>query len=115
MIYGRGYRFDHNGWIYLHVEGEPYDRGFQHGYLARRNCKGPWEAWTISPNCRADAPGFIHGDESRRIPFRFPPRGGGGLRPPSPVRGRFRARVEHTQASLLANVGKVFYARRTAR
>jgi hypothetical protein len=33
MIYGRGYRFDHHGWIYLHVEGEPYDRGFQHGYL----------------------------------------------------------------------------------
>ena len=30
---GRGYRFDHQGWIYLHIEGEPYERGFQHGYL----------------------------------------------------------------------------------
>jgi hypothetical protein len=33
MNYGPGYRFDHHGWIYLHIEGEPYQRGFQHGYL----------------------------------------------------------------------------------
>lgn len=31
--YESGYRFDENGWIYLHIEGEPYERGFQHGYL----------------------------------------------------------------------------------
>jgi hypothetical protein len=31
--YQNGYRFDENGWIYLHIEGEPYERGFQHGYL----------------------------------------------------------------------------------
>ena len=31
--YGKGYRFDKNGWIYVHIEGEPYERGFQHGYL----------------------------------------------------------------------------------
>ncbi len=31
--YGEGYRFDKNGWIYIHIEGEPYERGFQHGYL----------------------------------------------------------------------------------
>jgi hypothetical protein len=30
---GKGFRFDKNGWIYLHIEGEPYERGFQHGYL----------------------------------------------------------------------------------
>ncbi|MEW6141539.1 MAG: C45 family peptidase [Chloroflexota bacterium] len=30
---GKGYRFDRNGWIYLHIEGEPYQRGHQHGYL----------------------------------------------------------------------------------
>ena len=33
MIYGQGYRFDHHGWIYVHIEGEAYERGFQHGYL----------------------------------------------------------------------------------
>jgi hypothetical protein len=24
------------GWIYLHIEGKPYDRGYQHGYLMAR-------------------------------------------------------------------------------
>ena len=31
--YEGGYRFDYNGWVYLHIEGDPYERGFQHGYL----------------------------------------------------------------------------------
>ena len=31
--YGNGYRYNIQGWIYLYIEGEPYDRGFQHGYL----------------------------------------------------------------------------------
>src|SRR5438105_15213042 len=26
-------RFERAGWIYLHTEGEPRERGFQHGYL----------------------------------------------------------------------------------
>jgi hypothetical protein len=30
---GNGYRFDRNGWVYVHIEGEPYERGYQHGYL----------------------------------------------------------------------------------
>src|SRR5882724_1054481 len=29
----KGKRFERAGWIYLHVEGEPAERGFQHGYL----------------------------------------------------------------------------------
>ncbi len=31
--YGAGYRFERDGWIYLHIAGEPYERGVQHGYL----------------------------------------------------------------------------------
>lgn len=31
--YEDGYRFDQHGWIYVHIEGEPYERGYQHGYL----------------------------------------------------------------------------------
>jgi len=31
--YGNGYRYNIQGWIYLYIEGEPYERGFQHGYL----------------------------------------------------------------------------------
>lgn len=30
---GKAKRFDRAGWIYLHTEGEPRERGFQHGYL----------------------------------------------------------------------------------
>lgn len=30
---GRGYRFQHGGWIYVHLEGGPHDIGVQHGYL----------------------------------------------------------------------------------
>lgn len=29
----KAYRIDKNGWIYLHIEGEPFERGFQRGYL----------------------------------------------------------------------------------
>src|SRR5262249_53113763 len=31
--YGPGYRYPRAGWIVLHVEGAPYDRGYQHGRL----------------------------------------------------------------------------------
>jgi len=31
--YEKGYRYNIQGWIYLHIEGEPYERGYQHGYL----------------------------------------------------------------------------------
>ena len=34
--FGAGYRYPRAGWIYLHVEGEPYDRGYQHGFLMAR-------------------------------------------------------------------------------
>jgi len=37
--YGKGYRFDHNGWVYLHIEGQPYERGYQHGRLAAPEIK----------------------------------------------------------------------------
>jgi hypothetical protein len=31
--YGPAYRYPVGGWIYLHIEGQPYDRGYQHGHL----------------------------------------------------------------------------------
>jgi len=30
---GKAYRYDENGWIFLHIEGGPFERGFQRGYL----------------------------------------------------------------------------------
>ncbi|MHC4790637.1 MAG: C45 family peptidase, partial [Planctomycetota bacterium] len=29
----KAYRTDRNGWIFLHIEGKPFERGFQRGYL----------------------------------------------------------------------------------
>ena len=34
--FGPAYRYPRAGWIYLHIEGEPYERGYQHGYLMAR-------------------------------------------------------------------------------
>ncbi|QQR47378.1 hypothetical protein JKA73_15520 [Myxococcus xanthus] len=30
---GKGFRYDEGGWIYVHIEGEPYERGHQFGQL----------------------------------------------------------------------------------
>ena len=30
---GPGFREDREGWIYVHIAGTPYDRGYQHGWL----------------------------------------------------------------------------------
>ena len=30
---GAGYRYPQAGWIVVHIEGEPYERGYQHGRL----------------------------------------------------------------------------------
>ncbi len=30
---GPAYRYPQGGWIYMHIEGKPYERGYQHGYL----------------------------------------------------------------------------------
>ncbi|MEN6424358.1 MAG: C45 family peptidase [Phycisphaerales bacterium] len=32
-LLAKGYRHDENGWIFLHTEGKPFERGFQRGYL----------------------------------------------------------------------------------
>jgi hypothetical protein len=31
--FGDGYRYDDRGWIFVHIEGDPYERGYQYGYL----------------------------------------------------------------------------------
>ena len=32
-IYEEACRYNIQGWIYVHIEGEAYERGYQHGYL----------------------------------------------------------------------------------
>ncbi len=59
--FGQGYRYPQAGWIVLHIEGEPYERGVQHGRLlapeiaANMRCfaaiqcsKSPSEGWKLT-------------------------------------------------------------------
>ncbi len=36
QTFGPAYRYPAAGWIYLHIEGRPYERGYQHGHLMAR-------------------------------------------------------------------------------
>jgi hypothetical protein len=36
QTFGPAYRYPQEGWIYLHIEGAPYERGYQHGHLMAR-------------------------------------------------------------------------------
>ncbi|MFO0935922.1 MAG: C45 family autoproteolytic acyltransferase/hydrolase [Gemmataceae bacterium] len=38
--YGPAYRYPQDGWTVLHLEGEPYERGYQHGQLMAREIEG---------------------------------------------------------------------------
>lgn len=43
--YQDGYRYNIQGWTYIHLEGEPYDRGFQYGYLASAEIVNMFKRW----------------------------------------------------------------------
>ena len=38
--FGPAYKYPQDGWTVLHIEGEPYDRGYQHGHLMARELSG---------------------------------------------------------------------------
>jgi hypothetical protein len=70
--YGPAYRYPVAGWIYLHIEGKPYDRGYQHGrlmaaeipqYMARcaaeLDPKGKNKSWDLARTTASAL--FLHG------------------------------------------------------
>ncbi len=42
---GKAYRYNIQGWIYMHIEGEPNERGYQYGYLAADEISDSIERW----------------------------------------------------------------------
>jgi outer membrane protein assembly factor BamB len=42
----KGFRYNIQGWIYLHIEGEPYERGYQHGYLLANEIVDMLNRWS---------------------------------------------------------------------
>ena len=82
--HGTAYRYPQAGWTVLHIEGEPYDRGYQHGRLmaddiaahlrcmaAVQNSKAPNEGWKHAKRLleQDDFEVLVHG--------RVPPNDGG--------------------------------------
>ncbi len=86
QLLGRARRFERDGWVYLHVEGEARPRGFQHGYLLAgeiaeglRTTRVGWNhesgmewSWLvrkagelferrIDPECLAEVDGLVEG------------------------------------------------------
>ena len=43
--YGKGYRYNIQGWVYIHIEGEPFERGYQYGYLASAEINDIIQRW----------------------------------------------------------------------
>lgn len=39
----KAWKFERDGWLYVHIEGEPCERGFQHGYLVAEEFKEHFE------------------------------------------------------------------------
>ena len=45
-IYEKGYRYNIQGWVYVHIEGEPYERGYQYGVLASNEILDMIQRWS---------------------------------------------------------------------
>lgn len=54
--HGPAFRYDEKGWIFVHVEGEPYARGFQYGTLLSEEIAGYAKKLGIQENPK-DGPG----------------------------------------------------------
>ncbi len=54
----RGWRAEQGGWILVHVEGEPYARGYQHGYLLADELAAYLDKLAIVANAQDPAAGW---------------------------------------------------------
>jgi hypothetical protein len=54
---GPAYRYPEGGWIYVHIEGKPYERGYQHGNLLAHEIEGYIDrcAAELDPHSRTNA------------------------------------------------------------
>jgi hypothetical protein len=45
--FGQGYRFDKEGWVYIHIEGAAFERGKQYGFLIADEYKKAQDAYKL--------------------------------------------------------------------
>src|SRR5262249_31854674 len=58
--YGPAYRYPQAGWVVLHIEGEPYERGYQHGKLMAPEIAGYIRSFASIRNSKAPEDGWRH-------------------------------------------------------
>src|SRR4051812_472329 len=58
LRYGKGYRYPRAGWVVLHIEGEPYERGVQHGRLMAPEIAGHVRCFAAMQSPKAPAEGW---------------------------------------------------------
>lgn len=56
--HGPAFRFTDRGWVFLHIEGKPYARGYQHGYLMAEEMAAFMEKLAVLQNIAAPAHGW---------------------------------------------------------
>jgi hypothetical protein len=56
--FGPAYRYPAAGWIYLHIEGQPYERGYQHGFLMAREIPEYFDRCAADLGSKADFSGW---------------------------------------------------------
>jgi hypothetical protein len=55
---GPGYRYPQQGWIVVHIEGKPYDRGYQYGQLLAKEIATFAEALGLNRSTKSPAEGW---------------------------------------------------------
>src|SRR3954452_19646632 len=55
---GTGYRYTQAGWVVLHIEGDPYPRGYQHGRLLSKEIADHVKALAAQSSPKAPAYGW---------------------------------------------------------
>ncbi len=56
--YGAGYRYPQEGWIVLHIEGSPYERGVQHGRLMAPDIEKYLRSYALTQSPNAPVEGW---------------------------------------------------------
>jgi hypothetical protein len=56
--HGPAYRYPQAGWIVLHIEGQPYERGYQHGWLMAPEIVGHLRCFAAVQSPKAPAEGW---------------------------------------------------------
>ena len=64
-----GYRYPRGGWLYVHIEGAPYERGYQHGYLLAREIEQYIDRCAAQLDAKSKVTGWNNGRTSANALF----------------------------------------------